>query len=138
MRGPVNRFLACLLLLLLPIQSQAVVAVLACYADMKHTVLVERAMEDCQDAATMQQTISDAGIPHTKPHFESSDASHLSPCGMGSSCLTLASIAVLPDTPTVLLDSAMQSLAFTDEFYLSHISEGLERPPRLIRAHPED
>lgn len=136
MRRSVNRFLAYLLLLMLPVQSQAVVAVLACYAEMKHAVVVEHAMEGCQDASMTQQTVSHAGTPDTKPLPESSDASHSPPCGMSSSCLALASIAVLPDSRIVLIDPAMQSLAFADEFYLSHISDGLERPPRLIRALP--
>ncbi|MFC7517620.1 hypothetical protein ACFQUU_21645 [Herbaspirillum sp. GCM10030257] len=134
MRGPVNRFLAYLLLLLLPVQAQAAVAVLACYVNMTQAVMVVHAMEDCQDASMMQQTMSDAGVPIIKPHPESPLVSYTSPCGMSSSCLALASIAVLPDIRIVLIDPAMQSSDFTDEFYLSYIPEGLERPPRPIRA----
>lgn len=129
MRDPVNRFLAYLLLLLLPVQSQAAVAVLACYAEMRHAVVVEHAMEDCQDASMSQQT-----MPDIEPHPDSSRTTHFSPCGMSSGCLTLASIAVLPDNRITLIDPVMQSLVFTDEFYLSYIPERLERPPRLIRA----
>ncbi|WP_151637416.1 hypothetical protein [Noviherbaspirillum aerium] len=138
MYGSFNRFLAYLLLLLLPVQAQATVAVLNCYVEMKRAVAVEHVMEDCQDASMMQRTMQDTGIPDLTPHTESSQPSHSSPCGMSSSCLALASIAVLPDTRTMSIDTSTRSSGFTDEFYLSYIPEGLERPPRLIRAYFQD
>lgn len=134
MHGSVNHFLAYLLLLLLPLQSQAAVGVLACYVEMKHVVMVKHAMEDCHGASMMQPAMLNADDPDTKPHTAPSLTSHSVPCGMSSSCLALASIAVLPDTRIALIDPVIQSLAFIDEFYLSHIPEGPERPPRLIGA----
>lgn len=138
MRGSVNRFLAYLLLLLLPLQSQAAVAVWACYAKMNGAIVIEQAMGDCQDVSMMQQTMPDAGVPNITQHSESSHAPHSPPCGMNSSCLALASIAVLPDNRIVLAETAMQSLPFIDEFYLSYIPEGLERPPRPFHAYFQD
>jgi hypothetical protein len=134
MHGSVNRFLAYLLLLLLPSQSLAAIAVLPCYVEMTHAIMVEHAIEDCHGTSTVQPTKSDARAPDTKPHPENLPASHVSPCGMSSGCLTLASIAVLPDHCLLLIVLSIQLLAFTDELYLSYIPESLERPPRLMRT----
>jgi hypothetical protein len=134
MHGFIHRFLAYFLLLLLPLQSQAAMAVLACYAEMTHAVMVEHAVEDCHAASAGQPAMSDALVPDTKAQPENPPAPHSSPCGMSSSCLGLASIAVLPDNRILLIDPSSESLAFADEFYLSYIPENPERPPRLIRA----
>lgn len=111
MHASVKRFLAYLLLLLLPLQSLAAVAVLVCHAEMTHTIMVEHAIEDCHGTSIVQPAKSDAWAPNTKPHPENPLASHSSPCSMSSSCLTLASIAVLPDHRLLLIDLSIQSLA---------------------------
>jgi hypothetical protein len=128
MRSFVNRFLAYLFLLLLPLQSQAAVAVLTCYAEMRQATVVEHVMEDCHDDAIIQDSMSDAGTPDTEQHAGSP---HSSPCGMSSSCLVLAANAVLPDTQVLLIEPAILLVEMTNEFYLSFIPYALQRPPKL-------
>src|SRR5688500_8295630 len=78
MHGSVNRFLAYLLLLLLPSQSLAAVAVSPCYVEMTHAIMVKHAIEDCHGTSFVQLTKSDARAPDTKPHPENPPASHVS------------------------------------------------------------
>lgn len=137
MHNDVKRVLVYLLLLLMPLQAPAAVAVLACYAEMNQAAAVEHVMEDCHSAFMIQDFKSDAGKPDAERHAGSSPpspSSSSSPCGMSSSCLALASIALLPSDRVLLADRAIQQIVMHDEFYTSYIPEGLQRPPKPTLA----
>lgn len=140
MHNDVKRVLVYLLLLLMPLQAPAAVAVLACYAEMNQAAVVEHDMEDCHSAFMIQDLKSDAGTPDAEQHAgsspPSSPSSSSSPfsCGMNSSCLALASIALLPSDRVLPIARAIRHIAMHDEFYTSYIPEGLQRPPQLTLA----
>lgn len=128
MRRTFNRLLSCLLLLLLPLHSLAAVAVLDCYVEMKQAATVAHVMEGCENSFTMQKSMADDDLQDSAQH---SDFVYSASCGMSSSCLALALIAILPDAQMILIDPAMRPAGSIDEFYLSYIPEGLQRPPRF-------
>ncbi len=126
-----HRFLAYVLLLLLPLQAVAAGAVIACPVANARQIPTDLVMEECDDAAMMQTNTKTTFKQDNNTSAEHESHDRIVPCAMSSSCQALVTIAVLPEMSPWLIDSAFSPIGFAEDFYRSFIPEGLQRPPQV-------
>tara|TARA_R110001599_G_scaffold159052_2_gene346309 strand:- start:121559 stop:121810 length:252 start_codon:yes stop_codon:yes gene_type:complete len=78
----------------------------------------------------MQAAMPDAGLYTVDANSAYDHPNDSTTCGMSSSCFGLASITVIPNDHVLRIASSSSRIAFISIFYLSHIPEGLQRPPQ--------
>jgi rRNA maturation protein Nop10 len=125
MRSKIRSVVACLLLVLLPLQAIASVAGL-------------RAMPDCPMMTMQQDDCAEYGEPTPQMHQADDQPRHgehaqdSNPCGIGAGCPAMGGVAVLPAAHQFSVASGAIKLSTTvTSHYISFVPAGLQRPPRL-------
>jgi hypothetical protein len=113
---------ACLLLLLLPLQGIASAAGL-------------RVMSDCPMSMTMAANAAEHGSHMTHAGQHATDGDHHTKggmsCDMGMTCPALGALAMVPATTPLPAAAANTGVyAAVEPLYISHVPEGLQRPPQ--------
>jgi hypothetical protein len=113
---------ACLLMLLLPLQGMASAAGLRVMSDcpMRMTMAAEAAEHG--DHATLTDQHATHGDHHSKGGLS---------CDMGMTCPALGALAMVSAStplPAVAANGVVQ--ATVEPLYISHVPEGLQRPPQ--------
>ncbi|WP_334190028.1 hypothetical protein, partial [Noviherbaspirillum sp.] len=131
MRLSLHRFLAYVLLLLLPLQTIAAGAAMVCPPVNSAGMLAEVVMEECDGSVMMHSSTKTLAQHDSSPHSGQDAHDKSAPCGMSSGCMAFATIAVLPQASEWRIAAVFSPIGFADHFYLSHIPEGLQRPPQV-------
>jgi hypothetical protein len=126
MRLTIRSLAICLLMLLLSLQGIASAAGL-------------RIMNDCPMGMMQSGDCCEHGMQMPQAAHHGDHSQHQSgqakadvPCDMGMSCPALSGLAVLSTFSLPSLDpGSTNARAAAEQHYLSHIPEGLQRPPRL-------
>jgi hypothetical protein len=122
-----RQFIVYVLLLFLPLQAVAAGAMIACPIAYAPKIQADLMMEDCGDSAMMHTSTAD-----TSGHDGRNGApERLIQCGMSSSCLALSAIAVLSELNDWQIGTVFSPIGYADNFYISHIPQGLQRPPQV-------
>lgn len=120
-----------LLLILLPVQVMASLVKHSCASEMPHCLKMETT-SCCKHSVPSPDNrhVSLDKYDHTSQN--KSDDPQSSACGMSTSCVVIAPVVALPNTPFVLPHvNAHVPNGFVSSFYISFLLDTPQRPPNF-------